>query len=157
MPNGNPKWKEKELPKLERFFNRIATVLEEFAQIHNLMIERYYHEGPGWTFMFQHPKGGSGQIEIERSGQNAILIRCSWYIDDYDNNTRWLKYPPGQKCSLDHATLKAVLEESLRQIFSWNKEDLEPLKSKYYAWSKHFSKAEFDEQRSKYPTPKLDK
>ena len=154
MPNGHPKWKEKKLPKLKEFFSRIASVLEEFAQTHNLMIEKYYHQGPLWTFMFQHPKGGSGQIEVEKSGRDSVLIRCSWYIDDYDNNTRWLKYPSDEKCSLDHRVLREFLEESLKQIFSWNKEDLESRKSKYYAWSKHFSKEEFEGQNAKYPIPK---
>jgi hypothetical protein len=154
MPNGHPKWTEKELPKLEEFFSKIASVLEEFARAHNLMIERYYHQGSAWTFMFQNSKGGNGQIEVEKSGHDSVLIRRSWYIDDYDNNTRWLKYPLGKKYSLEHRILREVLEESLKQIFSWNKEDLEPHKNKYYTWSKIFSKAEFEQQQAKYPVPK---
>ena len=157
MPNGDPDWEKKERPILEKFFEKISKVLSEFANSHNLMIEKYYHQGPGWSLMFRHPKGGRAQIEVGKSSDDSVVVSPSWWIDDYENATRWWKYLEGEKSSLDHNALRTILEDMFKLIISWNKGDLKAYKSKYYNnWKKHYSKEEFKRQEEKYPTPKLD-
>lgn len=155
MPNGHPNWEKKKLPQLEKFFSRISGVLEAFAKTYNLTIEKYYHQGPSWVFVFRHPKSGNGQIEVEKAGDDSVVIRPSWYLDDYDNNTRWLKYPEGQEYSLDETILRNVLNKSLKEVISWERKELKPLKSRYYTWNKKVSKKKFEEQQNKYPIPRL--
>jgi hypothetical protein len=54
MPNGDPDFNVKEL---ERFFSALASVLESFAQRHNLRLEKYYHQAPSWGFLYWLSRG----------------------------------------------------------------------------------------------------
>ena len=47
-------WIDKELPKVKKFFRKISKVFFNFAEAHNLRIEKYYHYIPGWEFLFKH-------------------------------------------------------------------------------------------------------
>lgn len=154
MPNGNPNFETEELPLLEAFFARISPVLESFSNTHNLLVEKYYHEGPSWSFLFKHPLGGSGQIEVEKTEDDCILLRKSWSIDDYESSTRFLKYPPGNKMGLDHTELHQSLEDALQDILQWKKDDLISHKAPY-PWSKRCSKEQFYEQYEKLPDLKI--
>ena len=60
MPNGNPKFNVEELPKLEEFFAPFSDELQRFAEKHNLLIDKYWHQFHSWRFSFKHPKGGIG-------------------------------------------------------------------------------------------------
>lgn len=151
---GNVKWK-KEFVELEAFFSRISEVLEDFAATHNLMIEKYPHHGPEWAFMFRHPNGGVGQIEVEKSGDDHVIVRLSWHIDDYDKLTRFLNYPQQkERCSLDKRALQILLEEKFKLVLSWGKEELTPVKHKYNEWKKH-PKEMIEGDILKYPIPRL--
>ncbi|MHC4213515.1 MAG: hypothetical protein ACYSWP_09110 [Planctomycetota bacterium] len=151
MPNGNPNFEKEELPLLEAFFAKISSVLEDFSSSHNMQINKYYHEGPSWAFMFKHPVNGTGQIEVEKVNDNFVLIRKSWTIDDFDTSTRFLKYPPpSENIGLDHIELHQALEEALAEILKWKKEDLTPLKVPH-SWSKHCSKEQFYRQYENLP------
>ena len=140
--NGNVKWK-KEFLELETFFGKISETLEDFAATYNLMIEKYPHHGPEWAFRFRHPNGGVGQIEVEKSGHDHVIVRHSYHIDDYDKLTRFLKYPQGERCSLDNKTLRILLEKKLKIVLSWRKEDLPPLKHKCYNWKWNYNLCTF--------------
>ena len=85
MPNGNPDFNVKEL---ERFFSALAAVLEGFAQRHNLRLEKYYHQAPSWGFLFRHPSGGVGKIEVQRVSEATVCILSDWWYDDFDAATR---------------------------------------------------------------------
>ena len=156
MPNGSPDWEKRKRPKLEEFFKTISNVLVDFAKNHNLLIEKYFHQTPTWTFMFQHPKGGGAQIQVEKIGDNSVLLWSSWWIDDFDNQTRWWKYVKGESCTLDDNKLRDALEQIFKQLISWKKEDLKPVKSKYYRWGKQRDKEEFEGQIKEYPVPKIE-
>src|SRR5687767_6229461 len=81
MPNGDPDFNIKELPKLERFFARLAPAITRFAKKHSLRIERYYHQLPSWEFCFDHPKGGCAYIEIRRESDDEFSVISAWWID----------------------------------------------------------------------------
>jgi hypothetical protein len=153
MPNGNPRFEQEELPLLESFFARIASVLEDFAGSHNLLIEKYYHDGPAWSFKFKHPVAGIGQIEVEKSDKDSILLRGSWWIDDYDTSTRFMKYPSAKKIGVEHNELRNALENALAEILQWRREELTPF-SPPHPWSKGFSRDEFNKQYERFPEPK---
>lgn len=154
MPNGNPYFEREELPLLETFFAKISPVLEDFTKSHNLLIERYPHDGPAWFFMFKHPVAGMGQIEVEKSSQDAILVRWSWSIDDYDTSTRFLKYPPPKKIGMEHGEVRNALENALEEILRWKKEELVPFKPPY-PWSKRCSKEQFMKYYERFPELKI--
>ncbi len=145
---GNVKWKNKFI-ELEIFFNKISDVLEDFAATYNLLIEKYPHHGSSWTFRFKHPLEGSGQIEVEKTSDDSVLIRKSWSIDDYDTSTRFLKYITGESIGIDHSQLFKTLEDTLDDILQWKKDELAPHKG--CTWSKYCSKEDFYKQEKKLP------
>ena len=155
MPNGRPHWDE-ERPKVEEFFGKISNVLEDFAKTHNLSLTKYARQWPAWCFIFRHPEAGIGRIEVEKAGKRSVIIRPSWCIVDFENSTFWVKEPKTVKCSLDHEALSRVLEDTLKQIVSWNKEDLKAIKSQYHDFGTHCNRAEFERAQQEYPFPKIE-
>ena len=151
---GDVKWK-KEFLELEAFFSRISEVLDDFATTYNLMIVKYSHSGPDWTFRFRHPKGGLGQIFVVKQDEEHIGVVSAWDVDDYDTLTRYSKYTEIKKCSLEKPTLLALLDETFKLVLSWQKEDLTPGKHKYNEWKKH-PKEMIEGDVLKYPIPKID-
>ncbi len=155
MPNGDPDWGKKEYPKLEEFFGKISGILEDFAESYNLIIDKYYHQGRDWTFRFRHPEGGLGQIFVIKQGEEHVGVAGAWHVDDYDTLTRYTKHIEVNKCSLEKATLFALLNETFKLVLSWQKEDLTPGKHKCNEWKKH-SKEMIEGDILKYPIPKID-
>ncbi len=157
MPNGNPNFEKEELPLLEAFFSRISSVLELFSNEHNLLIKKYYHEGPSWSFMFKHPIGGVGKIDVQKNDNDTVCVGYGWWIDDYDTSTRFMKYPPPSgKIGLDHIGLRQALEDALADILQWKKENLISHKAPH-PWSKHCSKEQFYKQYENLPDLKFNK
>lgn len=156
MPNGTPDWRKKELPKLKVFFKRIAQVLKTFSQDHNLKIGKYYHQGPDWDFTFRHPECGVGKIQVQKCGEDHVMIYSMWWVDYYDTSRR--DFNPGEavKSSLDPEVLRRHLDEMLQLIISWRKEDLTKGVGNPYREKIERSKEEFDRQYKEYPIPKLD-
>jgi len=54
VPNGNTDF---DLQVAQQWFSPIAGVLWSFAECHNLLVDRYYHDSPSWTFRVQWPAG----------------------------------------------------------------------------------------------------
>ncbi len=157
MPNGDPDWGKKEYPKLEEFFGKISGILEDFAESYNLIIDKYYHQGNGWTFRFRHYSGGRAGIKLSKlsSEEEIVGIWAVWQIADYDTCTLYSKHTEIEKCSLEESVLLEVLTRHLKLVLSWRKEDLAPTVGKYKEWKK-MSKEEFNREFEKYPTPKID-
>ncbi len=128
MSNGNYENRSewiKEHRKVMDFFSRISDVLKEFADTHNITIEKYVQNGPRWTFFFRHPKGGLGQIEIDKSGDEQVTVYPLWSVRDYEKRIRGIKSGDTKKFSLDHENLREGLEDVYRLILSWRLEDIE--------------------------------
>ncbi len=156
MPNGSPERWEKEFPKVEAFFSKISKVLEGFAISYNLMINKYYHQGADWCFLFRHHEGGVGNIVVQKCGDSYVMIYLIWWVDDYDANRRDSKHTEGKKCSLEAEVLSATLNEALYKVLSWQKEDLTRGRGNPYCnWKDEMTKEEFERQSEKYPFPKL--
>lgn len=156
MPNGDPTWGERELPELEKFFGKIANVLEEFAGKYNLMIDKYYHQSPAWYFRFRHPVDGVGQIEVVKNEDNSLNICAGWWVDYYDTTRRDLKSSGIIKISTNHVILRKTLEEMLRLVFSWKKSDLERgIENPYRERGVMDNRADLEREIEKYPIPKI--
>ena len=106
------------------FFSRISDVLKEFADSHNITINKYYHNGPNWAFLFRHPEGGLGQIVIDK-GDEQVTVYPVWSVRDYEKRIRGIKSGDVRKFSLDHQKLREGLEDIYRLILSWQLEDVE--------------------------------
>jgi len=156
MPNGDPNWRKTELPELKAFFRKVSKVLKSFARTYNLKITKYYHQFPSWDFNFRHPKGGVGQIEVHKCGDDAVEVFASWWIDYHDTSRRDSKHTEGRKCSLDGLALCTLLTEVLHLVFSWRKEDLSRGTENPYRENIEMSKEEFERLNDKYPLPKID-
>jgi len=122
MPNGDPDWGVKERPKLEKFFSKISTVLEDFADLHNLLITKYYHQFSSWDLIFRHPKEGIAKIEVRKESDNKVRICPVWWIDESKTKkTRHLFSSKGEVSSLDADKVREILEAALTSIVSWDK------------------------------------
>src|SRR5258708_3678952 len=124
MPNGDPFASPTEWKKIGAFFQGCSPILSAFAATHNLAIEEYYHESPSWTFRFQHPKGGEGGIQVEHVDDSTARVGRYWYIDEFENFTRYLKSDKGSDLGLREVDLREILEQKLQDIVSWNKSDM---------------------------------
>src|SRR5229473_5328777 len=73
-------------------FEILEPVLLAFASRHSLLIRKYYHDQPMWTFHFLHPKGGFGMIQIhaapDNSGSCKAAVSSHWWIDNLERCQR---------------------------------------------------------------------
>lgn len=157
MPNGDPDWIDIGFPKAEAFFRKISRILENFAESHNLMIDKYYHHCTDWTFRFRHPEGGVANICVRRKDDDHVVIYISWYIDYYEDNRRDYKHEKGKEVSLEPHKLCGMLREGFSSVLSWKKEDLRiGTPNPTNSWKDTWTKEEFEHLIERYPIPKLD-
>lgn len=150
MPNGN---KDFDVLELDRFFARIGAVLTGFAQRHSLSIEKYYHQSPSWSFLFRHPKGGVGKLDVERKTADKIGISCCWWYDDYDTATRSLRAEDYGLVQVEPDVVAQHLEKGLCTVLAWRFGDWKETHAGYAAWSKNWTKEQFQNLSAKYPEP----
>ena len=158
MPNGDPNWGTKEYPKLEVFFAQFSDVIDTFATFHNLTVDKYYHQSASWSYLFKHPQGGIGKIEIQKLGDEDVMVNPIWWLDDYEMFTRYLKHGEAKKCSItDKDVLRQLLGDALSQVLSWRTTDLvgkpDPVLKRM--WHRQWTKEEFGHLNDEYPIPKL--
>jgi hypothetical protein len=119
MPNGTPDFHEVAEPEYERFFAPIATQLRDFARRHNLKLEKYYHEAPAWSFLFRHPLGGVGKVDVEKESDTHCTLRKCWWCDDYEAGIRSLRQAQTDAFQRSPEGLADLLDDALRDILSW--------------------------------------
>jgi hypothetical protein len=107
------------------FFSKISAVLQEFADTNNITVEKYVHNGPRWMFLFRHPKGGLGQIEMDKSGEENVTVYSCWSVRDYEKRMKGIKTGNAKSFSLNHKELREGLENVYRIILGWRFEDIE--------------------------------
>jgi hypothetical protein len=156
MPNGDPFASPIEWKNIKTFFQRLSPILSTFAAAHNLAIDEYYHESPSWTFRFRHPRGGAGGIHVERVDDSTIRVGSSWYIDEFENFTRYLKSDEGSDLILGAIDVRELLEEKLKDIVTWNKSDMTAFPDYERFWSL-YSREEWLQMSpiERLPKPKL--
>ncbi len=153
MPNGNPNFKEEELPTLELFFSPIADSLNEFAAKHNLRIDRYYHQMHSWMLCFRQPKGGAASIEVMKESDDSIMIYGNWWLDDYDAFTRFIQGDEGILFRMGDENLEQILEEQFRKILSWQLGEWSKVVTGYKAAWSPFGKEFIERDIERYPKP----
>jgi hypothetical protein len=156
MPNGDPFASPIEWKNIKTFFQGLSPILSTFAATHNLAIDEYYHESPSWTFRFRHPKGGAGGIHVERVDDSTIRVGSSWYIDEFENFTRYLKSDESSDLVLGAIDVRELLEKKLKDIVTWNKSDMTAFPDYERFWSL-YSREEWLQMSpiERLPKPKL--
>lgn len=154
MPNGSH-YTEQQWHDMTSFFETISEPLNEFAAKFGLVIDKYYHNGPDWTFRFGHPLGGSGHIQVMRTENNSVWVAFGWYIDDFDDFTRSSKHEVWKDVSFEPDQLFDSLEKALKTILGWRLGEWTEIVGGYQdSWTllkKRFGK----EVNPKYPLPKM--
>ncbi len=138
--------------KLEARFAPYANTLTTFAQKHNLLIEKYYHDASVWSLNFEHPLGGQAKIDIFIMNTQEIEIQSVRWIDTYSEWTRSLKWGKTTKVIPDNTKLSDALPATLKEILTWKADDWSTVVNNYESiWGK------FTEEEFKAMTPKLPK
>jgi hypothetical protein len=153
MPNGDPRSNVK-MQELDEFFRTIAEVLTQFAQRHNLKLQKYYHESPSWSFTFRHPKGGVAKIEVARESANTLHLSSSWWYDNYDNATRFARKTISQSLPRTPKVLDSELEKTLSLITSWQFGEWDESHGGNDSWKTNWTKQQFELLLEQYPIPR---
>jgi len=149
-------WSEKELPKIKAFFRKISHILNKFAQRHNLNIEKYYHDGPSWDFLFRHPEGGVCYIEVRMFDERHVELCGDWSIYEIDSGTGYDKNTSLIKCSTGKIELEKSLEKMLFWVLSWKRYDLKIIAKRSPDVKEQWTKEELDNYlKRRYPIPKI--
>ena len=122
MPNGDRHF---DLRLQEAWFAPLADAIEAFAREHNLFVDKYYHDTPGWDLRFSHPRGGNASVCITNLGPDRAGIGSSWYVDDYDRFTRSIHWRSVRSIEKDARLVREGLAAELDAIVAvpfgaWN-------------------------------------
>jgi hypothetical protein len=153
MPNGDPNFDRTEE---DAYFSTIADAINRFADRHNLLIEKYYHDSPSWALRFNHPKGGHVSIYVERRTDDEVGVSSVWHIDDYNAFTRSLHWRKTRPVAKSDDSLSLALAEEFSAILAvplgaWNQ-----VASDYKSsWGK-YTKNEFEAMQYQFPDPIID-
>lgn len=153
MTHRNVEWIEKEFPRLERLFSKIAPVLNLFAEKHDLFLQKYHHHARCWDFFFRNPKGGYGLIMVWLKDDCHIGIDNVWDVADYRKLRRYVKHTEMATIKLDSENLLSILEDSLKEILSWTNDQLIADTKIYHEWSE-VSEEDFYKSINRYSFPK---
>jgi hypothetical protein len=146
---------ENELPFLEKFFAQFSSELEVFAEKHYLLIDKYWHQLPSWRFSFRHLKGGIGSFELIKETDSLVKIYSYWWIDDFDEFTRFSKRVETSLFEVNKLNITEKLEERFTNILSWELDDWTEITNSYGNIWNIYSKEEFYKLNDKYPIPKF--
>ena len=157
MPNGHPDFATKEKSLLDAFFKPVAPVMERFAAQHNLRLTKYYHQFPAWDFTFRHPQNGVAKIEVDKETDTALGIYASWWFDDHDNFTRYVRRSEKKNVQLNPNDLENLLTSAFHTILGWQfgTWDEKHTSETYRTGWKQFSKEQFQKETVEfYPVPR---
>jgi len=155
MPNGDPDFAHTTLPQLEALFAPLSEACHRFAKRHNIKIQKYYHEFPAWSFLFRHPAGGIGKIDLVKKSETTIGIWQYWWYDDYDRATRSIKTKEHAPFSVNDAQVATELESALTNILNWKFGDWDDVHGGYESsWHSTCTKTQFNALDEQYPVLK---
>ncbi len=152
MPNGDPHF---DLEFQQAWFEPIADTVEAFANSRNLLIDKYYHDAPGWDLRFNHPKGGQASISIHNHTEEMARIGSVWHLDDYEQFTRFLHWRKQREIPKTPESVAAALREEFAAILSVAKGDWNQVAPGYKRIWGRYSKEEFAAIAPDYPDPVL--
>jgi hypothetical protein len=143
MPNGGPDYTIEEWDRVDDYFKKNQEVLIAFSETYGLFIDKYYHNDSSWDFRFRHPKGGHATIELKYNPKtNQILISSNWYIDVYDEFTRYLQWGDTEIVT-NETNLFETLKKRLIDMSKWDKNKMKTYGGYKDSWGK-YSKTEFE-------------
>ena len=144
-----------EVNAIKAFFKKIARTLNYFAERHNLNIEKYYHRGPSWHFLFRHPQGGTCYVEVRMFDENHVKLCSDWSVYDIDTGISYDKHTQLTQCSIREIEIKNKLEEMLSLVLSWNLENLEIVAKRSPEVKEQWTKEELEKDLERYPNPRF--
>lgn len=136
------------------FIDKVSEVSEDFAGSHNLMLKKDPYSGSA-QFHFRHPQGGRSHITLQKWYREKPMLLAYWVLDDYDASSRRQRENRKELTCLEEKYLYGVLGEALKEVLSWQKEDLASDEAAWN-WKETCTKEEFERFNDKYPVPKLD-
>jgi hypothetical protein len=154
MPNGSPDFGATERPRLDEFFAPVAECLEQFALEHNLMLTRYWHQEPCWDYMFRHPLNGVGRIMIYKAGEDLLSVERLWWVDRYDESTRYIRRASPRIIRRDANDLAPALRAGFEEILEWQEGNWDDIVGGYETEWSRASKEAFEGSITYYPIPR---
>jgi hypothetical protein len=109
-------------PILRAAFDALTPELDEFAERHSLLVERYQRGFSMWTFSFQHPKGGAASLQFTitlapDSGRLTAALLAHWWLDVEPGHRRLAaEFPTVRLSSLRAADVRFALERAFDQV-----------------------------------------
>lgn len=140
--------------KLEARFAPYANTLMAFAQKHNLLIGKYYHDASVWSLKFEHPKGGQAKIDVFIRNADKIEIQTVRWLDIYSKWTRSLKYGETKKINPNNRELTEALSISLKEMLEWKTDDWSTIANEYENYWNMFTEEEFKAMTPNWPKVK---
>lgn len=67
-----------------------------------------------------------GGVDAKRVSESSIRVNVSWYINEYENFTQYFKQEEGSELAIAEMDLTKVLEDRLKRLLEWNREELAP-------------------------------
>ena len=118
--NGSPN--DLAHPVLRAAFETLSPELDEFAETHSLLVERYQRGFSMWTFLFQHPKGGAASLQLNMvlapdTGRLSASLLSHWWLDVEPGQRRLAaEFPTVPIASLLPADVRYALERAFDQV-----------------------------------------
>ena len=144
----------KDISDIEAYFEPIASALTAFSKIHNLLSEKYYHDGPLWSLCFNHPAGGQAKLDVAPESDKYVTIQALWWQDDYHSFTRSTRYTEKQKVIRHPQNVTHFLDEALRSMLRWQPGNWTNVAGGYERIWGRYSQTEFDAMLPNWPIPK---
>jgi hypothetical protein len=138
----------------KEFFTPIANALEEFANAHNLLVQKYYHDAPVWSLCFSHPNGGQAKLDVSKEENGNLSVQGVWWQDDYHAFTRRIMWGKKIEVSRDCQAVSAHLEKVFPEILRMSKDSLTVAYPDYKDIWGRYTKSEFEAMTPRWPSPK---
>lgn len=157
MPNGhaNEPGYQVLIAGYEEFFSPFKEVVLAFANRHNLLLDKYYHDAPDWSLCFLHPANGHAKISLSRTSESEIHISGLWWIDHYDSFTRYIRTSKSVTLNRLDSGVRQVMEDCLSEVLSWKPENWTQVVSDYKRIWICSTKEEFEAMAQRWPRPVL--
>ncbi len=139
------------LQEFEAYFQPVAKEIENFAQQHHLLIQKYVQDAPIWSLCFEHSEGGFAKVDIYKIDDNKLAIQGVWWLDSYEEFSRSIKWTAKMELLKQIESINSCLEKSFQEILSWTKQDLERVSIDYKPYWSKYSKEEFENMNPRWP------
>jgi len=137
-------------------FASYSESFDAFARSHNLLIEKYHHDTPMWSFCFSHPEGGQAKLDLFIDESGAITLYPVWWIDSYSDFTRSIKWGDKISAPREVDAVVATLRDALAMVVAWRTGGQWTQIAGGYAptWGR-YSEDEFRAMAPQWPSPEL--